>query len=118
MRQLAVSVHNALKHVRNSRDEDRTGHGQGFLLLVNAINNHSGYNVTVYHTFHDEVDSYRTHVWQCEGSCRQKAPFFKLVKRSDAVDIAGLCCVVVVAAGQIRRVGRAISIKDGVSLER
>src|SRR5262249_15997101 len=38
--------------------------------------------VTVYHTFHDEVDSYRTHVWQCNGPCRSQPPLFGLVKRS------------------------------------
>ncbi|KAI9713196.1 MAG: hypothetical protein M1820_001181 [Bogoriella megaspora] len=67
---------------RHSRGDDGTGHGQGFLLLADAINNHGGYEVTVYHTFHDEVDSYRTHIWQCDGPCRQQAPFFGLVKRS------------------------------------
>ena len=67
---------------RHSRGDDGTGHGSGFLLLADAINNHGGYLVTVYHTFHDEVDSYRTHVWQCDGSCRSQAPYFGLVKRS------------------------------------
>ncbi|KXS97863.1 hypothetical protein AC578_7645 [Pseudocercospora eumusae] len=67
---------------RHSRDEDGTGHGAGFLLLADAINSHGGYEVTVYHTFHDEVDSYRTHIWQCDGSCKSQPPFFGLVKRS------------------------------------
>lgn len=47
---------------RHSRGDDGTGHGSGFLLLADAINNHGGYEITVYHTFHDEVDSYRTHI--------------------------------------------------------
>lgn len=67
---------------RHSRGDDGTGHGAGFLLLADAINNHGGYEVTVYHTFHEEVDSYRTHIWQCDGPCRSQAPFFGLVKRS------------------------------------
>lgn len=67
---------------KHSRGDDGTGHGAGFLLLSDAVNNHGGYQVTVYHTFHDEVDSYRAHVWQCDGPCRQQAPFFGLVKRS------------------------------------
>ncbi|KAI6836167.1 hypothetical protein KC340_g5303 [Hortaea werneckii] len=67
---------------RHSRGDDGTGHGAGFLLLADAVNNHGGYEVTVYHTFHDEVDSYRTHIWQCDGPCRSQAPFFGLVKRS------------------------------------
>lgn len=36
----------------------------------------------MFHTFHDEVDSYRTHVWQCDGPCRDRPPYFGLVKRS------------------------------------
>jgi hypothetical protein len=67
---------------RHSRGDDGTGHGVGFQLLADAINNHGNYEITVYHTFHDEVDSFRTHVWQCNGPCRQKPPFFGLVKRS------------------------------------
>lgn len=54
----------------------------GFQLLADAINNHGGYGVTIYHTFHDEVDSYRTHVWQCDGPCKTRPPFFGQVKRS------------------------------------
>ncbi|KAF4549212.1 Hypothetical protein D9617_23g006270 [Elsinoe fawcettii] len=67
---------------QHSRGDDGTGHGSGFLLLADAINNHGNYHVTVYHTFHDEVDSYRTHIWQCDGACRTQPPFFGLVKRS------------------------------------
>ena len=67
---------------RHSRGDDGTGHGEGFLLLADAINNHGDYLVTVYHTFHDEVDSYRTHIWQCSGPCQDQPPFFGLVKRS------------------------------------
>lgn len=67
---------------RHSRGDDGTGHGNGFLLLADAINDHGGYNISVYHTFHDEVDSYRTHIWQCDGPCKEKPPFFGLVKRS------------------------------------
>ncbi|CAK4030392.1 hypothetical protein AC578_7645 [Lecanosticta acicola] len=67
---------------RHSRGDDGTGHGNGFLLLADAINDHGGYTITVYHTFHDEVDSYRTHIWQCDGPCKERPPFFGLVKRS------------------------------------
>jgi hypothetical protein len=54
----------------------------GFQLLADAINNHGNYEVTIYHTFHEEVDSYRTHVWQCDGPCKTQPPFFGQVKRS------------------------------------
>jgi len=67
---------------RHSRGEDGTGHGEGFLMLADTVNNHGGYGVSVFHTFHDEVDSYRTHVWECSGPCKLKAPFFGLVKRA------------------------------------
>lgn len=67
---------------RHSRGDDGTGHGSGFLLLADAINNHGNYDVTVYHTFHDEVESYRTHVWQCDGPCQSRPPFFGQVRRS------------------------------------
>jgi hypothetical protein len=66
----------------HSRGEDGTGHGTGFLLLAEAINNHGNYEITVFHTFHDEVDSYRTHVWLCDGPCKLQPPFFGLVKRT------------------------------------
>ncbi|KAI2487907.1 SprT multi-domain protein [Pyrenophora tritici-repentis] len=61
---------------------DGTGHGPGFQLLADALNNHGNYAVTIYHTFHDEVESYRTHVWQCNGPCQTQPPYFGLVKRS------------------------------------
>ncbi|KAF2691290.1 hypothetical protein K458DRAFT_327568 [Lentithecium fluviatile CBS 122367] len=67
---------------RHSRGDDGTGHGVGFQLLADAINNHGNYEITIYHTFHDEVESYRTHVWQCNGPCRNIPPYFGLVKRS------------------------------------
>lgn len=66
----------------HSRGDDGTGHGAGFQLLAAQINIHGNYDITIHHTFHDEVDSYRTHVWQCQGPCRQLPPHFGLVKRS------------------------------------
>lgn len=86
---------------RHSRGDDGTGHGEGFQLLADAINSHGNYEVTIFHTFHDEVvsvslvvfytkqtlritiqDSYRTHVWKCNGPCKDRPPYFGLVKRS------------------------------------
>jgi hypothetical protein len=64
------------------RGDDGTGHGAGFLLLADAINNHGNYEITIYHTFHDEVDAYRKHVWKCDGPCQLQPPYFGLVKRS------------------------------------
>jgi len=67
---------------RHSRGDDGTGHGVAFQRLAEAINRHGGYEVTTYHTFHDEVDSYRTHIWKCNGPCQEIPPFFGVVKRS------------------------------------
>ena len=68
---------------RHTRGEGGTGgHGTGFCLMADAINDHGGYDITVFHTFHDEVDSYRSHVWSCNGPCQSKRPYFGLVKRS------------------------------------
>ena len=49
---------------------------------MNDINTMTGLNISVYHSFEDEVDSYRQHVWLCDGSCRKKPPFFGIVKRA------------------------------------
>ncbi|CBX92677.1 hypothetical protein LEMA_P053830.1 [Plenodomus lingam JN3] len=67
---------------RHARGDDGTGHGPGFQRLAAAINHHGAYDVTIYHTFHDEVASHRRHVWQCNGPCNTQPPFFGLVKRS------------------------------------
>jgi hypothetical protein len=66
------------QHVRDPTG----GHGPGFQMLASAINDHGAYVITEFHEFHDEVESYRTHVWQCQGPCREEAPFFGLVKRT------------------------------------
>ena len=49
---------------------------------MKEINSMTGLNISVYHSFDDEVDSYRQHVWLCDGSCRKKPPFFGIVKRA------------------------------------
>ncbi|MES1916704.1 MAG: hypothetical protein MHM6MM_008501 [Cercozoa sp. M6MM] len=59
----------------------RDGHGEPFLQLMRRINEACDTNITVYHSFHDEVDHLRQHIWRCDGSCRTRAPYFGLVKR-------------------------------------
>ncbi len=56
--------------------------GQDFKKHMKEINSITGLNISVFHTFNDEVDSYRQHVWLCDGPCRKKAPFFGIVKRA------------------------------------
>ncbi|KAJ3331728.1 hypothetical protein HDU76_002391 [Blyttiomyces sp. JEL0837] len=48
---------------------DRDGHGPAFLNIAERINQSEGTNITVYHTFRDEVQHYRKHVWKCQGPC-------------------------------------------------
>ena len=59
------------------------GHGPRFKELMRNINSITGLNITVYHNFHDEVNFYRKHVWRCNGKCREKAPFYGYVRRSN-----------------------------------
>ncbi|XP_017465371.1 PREDICTED: sprT-like domain-containing protein Spartan [Rhagoletis zephyria] len=62
--------------------EGNGGHGPNFKKVMYAINKVAGTNITVYHTFHDEVDVYKQHWWRCNGSCTNRAPFFGYVKRT------------------------------------
>ncbi|XP_049285754.1 DNA-dependent metalloprotease SPRTN-like [Anopheles funestus] len=62
--------------------EGNGGHGPTFKKIMNGINKIAGTNITVYHTFHDEVDLYKTHWWKCNGPCQHKHPFYGLVKRT------------------------------------
>ncbi|CAH8462729.1 unnamed protein product [Schistosoma margrebowiei] len=60
------------------KDKDRDDHGPNFISHMRRINSLAG----VYHSFHDEVDTYRTHWWRCTGPCRNRPPYFGYVKRS------------------------------------
>ncbi|KGL98164.1 SprT-like domain-containing protein Spartan, partial [Charadrius vociferus] len=71
----------ALLFVTNN-DKDRESHGPEFCKHMRRINRLTGANVTIYHTFHDEVDLYRQHWWRCNGPCQNRKPYFGYVKRS------------------------------------
>ncbi|NXW44008.1 SPRTN protein, partial [Nyctiprogne leucopyga] len=71
----------ALLFVTNN-DKDRESHGPEFCKHMRRINRLTGANVTIYHTFHDEVDLYRQHWWRCNGPCQYRKPYFGYVKRS------------------------------------
>ena len=64
------------------RIQDRDGHGPHFQAHMHRLNKITGSNITIYHTFHDEVDAQRTHIWKCNGPCVKRPPFFGIVKRS------------------------------------
>lgn len=62
--------------------EGNGGHGPNFVRMMQNINKVAGTNITVYHTFHDEVNEYKKHVWRCNGICQHRRPFFGYVKRT------------------------------------
>jgi hypothetical protein len=64
------------------QSDDRSGHGYNFKSKMYEINKSTGFNITVYHNFHDEVDYHKKHVWRCCGVCRTKAPYYGYVKRA------------------------------------
>ncbi|KAI8089700.1 SprT-like family-domain-containing protein [Halteromyces radiatus] len=64
------------------RYDNHESHGPEFLAEATRINKLAGTNITVYHTFHDEVRHYKTHVWQCNGPCKHRAPYFGKVSRT------------------------------------
>ncbi|KAF7694470.1 DNA-dependent metalloprotease SPRTN [Silurus meridionalis] len=73
-------IHALLFVTQNNRDRD--GHGPEFCKHMNRINQDSGTNISIYHSFHDEVDVYRQHWWRCDGPCQSRKPYFGYVKRA------------------------------------
>lgn len=73
-------IHAYLFVTQNNRDRD--GHGPEFCKHMYRINKESGTKITIYHTFHDEVDNYRQHWWRCDGPCQKWKPYFGYVKRA------------------------------------
>ncbi|CAN8003194.1 unnamed protein product [Ixodes hexagonus] len=73
-------IHAFLFVTHNNRDHD--AHGPEFHKHMHRINEKSGAKITVYHSFHDEVASYRRHWWRCTGPCQHRRPFWGLVKRA------------------------------------
>ncbi|XP_076463731.1 uncharacterized protein LOC143295930 [Babylonia areolata] len=64
------------------KDREREEHGPNFKKHMHRINKASGANITIYHSFHDEVDNYRQHWWRCNGPCQNRRPYFGWVKRA------------------------------------
>ncbi|KAL7753505.1 hypothetical protein RI367_001280 [Sorochytrium milnesiophthora] len=63
-------------------NDDHDGHGPAFTRHMERINAKEKSQITVYHSFHNEVKHYRVHVWQCSGPCRSRPPYFGKVSRS------------------------------------
>ncbi|PIK38535.1 putative sprT-like domain-containing protein Spartan-like [Apostichopus japonicus] len=73
-------IHAYLFVTQNNRDRD--GHGPEFCKHKDRINKEAGTKITIYHSFHDEVENYRQHWWRCNGPCQERKPFFGYVKRA------------------------------------
>lgn len=65
-----------------SNDRDRESHGENFHLHMHRINGETGAKISVYHSFHDEVRHYKTHVWRCNGPCQHEKPYLGFVRRA------------------------------------
>lgn len=53
----------------HEKNKDHDDHGEKFQSHMRRINQETGLKISIYHNFRDEVDLYRTHIWQCQGSC-------------------------------------------------
>ncbi|KAK0096087.1 hypothetical protein PV326_006501 [Microctonus aethiopoides] len=73
-------IHGYLFLTNNNRDRD--GHGPEFCKHMDRINRDAGTNITIYHTFHDEVRLYQQHWWRCNGPCQNRPPYFGTVRRA------------------------------------
>lgn len=62
--------------------EGNGGHGPNFKRIMENINKVAGTNISVYHSFHDEVELYKTHIWRCNGICQHRQPFYGWIKRT------------------------------------
>jgi predicted SprT family Zn-dependent metalloprotease len=64
------------------QESGRDGHGGPFQAMMSLINFATGLNITIYHSFRDEVDYYRQHIWRCDGPCQDMHPYYGYVKRA------------------------------------
>ena len=62
-------------------DDNHESHGVQFHHHMCRINQMAGTNITVYHNFHDEVRHYQRHIWECDGPCKTRPPFYGVVRR-------------------------------------
>lgn len=73
-------IHGYLFLTNNNRDRD--GHGPEFRKHMDRINNSAGTDITIYHSFIDEVNLYKQHWWRCNGPCQHRPPYFGNVRRA------------------------------------
>jgi predicted SprT family Zn-dependent metalloprotease len=75
-------IHSWVYVLNLDMSDDASGHGKNFQLKMFEINKQTGLNITVYHSFHDEVDYYRKHIWRCDGCCQHEHPYYGYVRRA------------------------------------
>jgi len=51
---------------------------QDFKQIMSLINKSAGLDISVYHTFNDEVSHQKQHVWRCNGKCNKEPPYHGL----------------------------------------
>lgn len=66
----------------NKLEASRDGHGEVFQHFMRSINRATGLDITVYHSFSDEVAYHKKYIWRCSGTCAKKAPYFGIVARA------------------------------------
>lgn len=64
---------------------DHSAHGPDFLAWaqrINRLEQHRNVNITVFHSFHDQVRHCQRHVWKCNGPCQWTPPYYGHVRRA------------------------------------
>ncbi|KAB7498951.1 SprT-like domain-containing protein Spartan [Armadillidium nasatum] len=62
--------------------EGSNGHGEEFKSLMKYINEREGTHIKIYHSFRKEVDKFRVNIYKCSGPCRNKKPYYGILKRA------------------------------------
>jgi len=63
-------------------NDDLSGHGFYFKKKMIEINNFTGFKITIYHHFINEINLY-SNIWRCKGKCRNKKPNFGFIFRQN-----------------------------------
>ena len=82
METLLHEMVHAFLFVGDHNMKDHDDHGPHFCSQMAMINATLGLNITVYHSFIDEVRHFKVHVWQCQGKCAQWKPYMGKVSRA------------------------------------
>jgi predicted SprT family Zn-dependent metalloprotease len=65
------------------KGDGESSHGPLFMAYMYQINARTGFNLTVRHSFHDEVNHYlNQHIWRCDGICKSLRPKYGYIRRA------------------------------------